>query len=478
MPYSKQYHAYRQLSFGANDSKNVGVPVFVPFRVKEVKFDFAYNIVNDGLPNIIVSSQLANNDIVGCLNRYMKTGQVSAAVTPAQFLASNIENTQVLSTTVPITVRRLAGGQLPADTTASISIANFNADAIGTQTDPMDFNNPIAVDFSHPTMSAYISPAQFAAADITRSGILFDLEAQNIISGTIQTGVIDVASFTIAIADFDGAGCSGETPSVMNAASIPITITAGGVLPAGTTGLITKANWDAANIPGGVYPIIFPANIPVTLTIPAMTASITVDQFNDALCANTNPAVTIANDCAVSLAIAGQAVNLVSLELKAADFAAAGIVNRIYQNALMPITFTDTISGVWPTDVVYGYPINSINSTNVDKNVGPLALGGPLTLNVGDIPVVMPTANFDARNILVTTNPLAIGANIALTIGGNANLTTQWFADGFSEDKVFSYVFRDPIDVNGTVYFNFNDLNSASNNILFANVSVHMEFLG
>jgi hypothetical protein len=50
--------------------------------------------------------------------------------------------------------------------------------------------------------------------------------------------------------------------------------------------------------------------------------------------------------------------------------------------------------------------------------------------------------------------------------------------DGLSESKNMSYIFRDPISINGDITFTFQDINDLATVINYSYVFVHMEFLG
>jgi len=64
-------------------------------------------------------------------------------------------------------------------------------------------------------------------------------------------------------------------------------------------------------------------------------------------------------------------------------------------------------------------------------------------------------------------------SNVIVTAGPT---TTYYCVDGFSNDKMQDYVFKDPITVNGDINFKFTQQNTAT--IASARVVVHIEFLG
>jgi hypothetical protein len=242
MSYKNQYHVFNNVSLGTNAFTTQAVPAYVAFKVKKIKFDFAYTILASSPPNYIITSSVSNNDIVGVMNKFSTAGDISLQISTANFDAANATgaNPSVLPANLPITVGNNSY-----------------------------FGNNIV---------AYISPAQWTAANI--NGTVNPVTAGANLSGTISGNFTNIS--------------------------------------------ITQANFNAANIVGGG----------ATLTLPA--------------------------------------------------------------------------------------------ALDVD---------------------------LDDSNLV-------------------------WSIDGFSEDKCMSYVFRDPIDINGYINFSFNNLNSANCNVVLANVVVHMEFLG
>lgn len=62
--------AYAPENTTVNETTTLSINAFLNFKVKEIRFSFAYDIIDFGLINFVVSSPLSNNDIVGNLNKF------------------------------------------------------------------------------------------------------------------------------------------------------------------------------------------------------------------------------------------------------------------------------------------------------------------------------------------------------------------------------------------------------------------------
>jgi hypothetical protein len=479
MSYKNQYHVFKTISYGGNNNRNIPVNANVPFKVKKIKFGFSYVDYSTQLPSVIVTSNITNNDIVGYLGKFALIGTLSANITPANLLSAAVENTQQLVTPSLILGTLIAGGQLPTDTVATISIADFNANAILTNTNPMHLTGNLTVNFAYPALTSFVSTGQFTAANCTNNAGVLNIA--NVLSGRVQTGVSNNATLSVSLVNFAAALCSNANPSVMgNGAGMTVTVDGAGILPQGTTALISKATWDGLGINGSTVQVNLPAatNLPITLTIPATTAYITVAQFDTANASWANNPVSIANNCAVTLHNAS-GDNLTTLRIDTANFLAAGIINRLYASTNIPVTLLDTVGNSFPSGITGYVTAANFNAAAINKNNNPLTVGGAIagTLSNDALALSLTQANFNAATIANTNNPLTVGANIPITINAAANIPTYYSSDSMSESNSMHYIFREPREINGDILFTFLDAN-LTNDIISNKVVVHMEFLG
>lgn len=331
---------------------------------------------------------------------------------------------------------------------------------------------------------------QFPA--ITVSSSVINNDTCGFLNKYVKSGVIEAK---ITPANF----ASAQIPNT-NRIDIPsnlrVNLIDAGYFPFGTTAYITPVDWAFGDIRSAVSPLTANNNIPITLVPPQayqgvllvynVQAYITPAQLLAAnIPTNVSPLVSPGNiQCSVEFP--DGTIRTDYLEITKADFDALNISNQgqIQTTRNIPISLIDTVnnntvlSNNGSIDT-YISALDFINSNIPPNLVGNLTVGGniPGTSN-GSIQLVLPQANFNAANISGANNPLTLAADMDLTINGDADLDITYYFDGFSKDKEFSYIFKDPVSIPQQVFLTFRDLYASTNTIIFADIVVHMEFLG
>jgi len=102
----------------------------------------------------------------------------------------------------------------------------------------------------------------------------------------------------------------------------------------------------------------------------------------------------------------------------------------------------------------------------VTFKVKKIKFGFSYTVNADDSITYIVTSDITNNDVIGVLNKFSV-------FNGVGNII---YCDSFSESKNMSYIFRNPIDVNGNIKLNFRLIENATN-IISSNIIIHMEFL-